>query len=189
MPMDALSVGAHGGALLFLEVGLVPGRGRLRLTGNLGKVMSESAEMALAYARMNATLLRLPKDHLRYDVHVHAPEGAIPKDGPSAGLALLVALVSAYRKEAPAPDVAMTGEISLAGQLLPVGGVRAKVLAAERAGVRRVLVPADNAADIPTDVAIEVVALHDVAEAIDAAFGVGAKKPRTVKRVARTRKR
>ncbi len=165
-----LSVSGSGGALLFLEAGVAPGRGRLQLTGSLGKVMSESIETALSYARIHWQELGLPKDHLRHDVHLHAPEGGTPKDGPSAGVAVLVAIVSAFRGVAPAGDVAMTGEISLTGNVLPVGGVRAKVLAAERAGVVRVIVPAENLVDVPKDTGVVVVAVRTVAEALAAAF-------------------
>jgi ATP-dependent Lon protease len=172
-----LSVGSDGGAILFLEVGLVPGKGRLRLTGRLGEVMQESVQTALSYARMHAERLGLPKDRLACDVHLHAPEGAVPKDGPSAGTAVLVALVSAFRGVAPAADLALTGEMSLAGHVLRVGGVRAKVLAAERAGVRRIVVPADNVPDVPRDLQVEIVPVRTVEEALAAAFGAPAPAP------------
>jgi ATP-dependent Lon protease len=166
-----LSVGADGGSILFIEVGLVPGKGRLRLTGRLGEVMQESVQAALSYARMHAERLGLPRERLAYDVHVHAPEGAVPKDGPSAGIAVLTALVSAFRSEAPAADLALTGEMSLAGHVLRVGGVRAKVLAAERAGVRRVVLPADNLPDVPPDAGVVSVPVRSVEDALCAAFG------------------
>jgi ATP-dependent Lon protease len=166
-----LSVSGDGGALLLLEVGLVPGKGKLHATGSLGKVMGESVQTALTYARMHAARLGLPENHADFDVHVHAPEGAIPKDGPSAGIALLVALVSAFRNEPPASDVAMTGEVSLSGQVLRVGGVKPKVLAAERAGVGRVLLPEGNLVDAPRDTRVVLVPVSHVDEALAAAFG------------------
>lgn len=166
-----LSVSGDGGALLLLEVGLVPGKGKLHMTGSLGKVMGESVQTALTYARMHAARLGLPKDHAAFDVHVHAPEGAIPKDGPSAGVALLVAIVSAFRKQAPAADLAMTGELSLSGSVLRVGGVKAKVLAAERASVRRVVLPEGNVVDSPRDGQVALVPVAHVDEVLAAAFG------------------
>jgi len=168
-----LSVSADGGAILFLEVGLVPGKGRLRLTGRLGEVMKESVQTALSYARIHADRLGLSKEKLACDVHLHAPEGAVPKDGPSAGTAVLVALVSAFRGVPPAAGLALTGEMSLSGHVLRVGGVRAKVLAAERAGVRRVLVPADNLPDVPRDLKVEIHPVHTVEEALALAFAQG----------------
>lgn len=172
-----LSVSGEGGALLLLEVGLVPGKGKLHATGSLGKVMGESVQTALTYARMHAARLGLPENHADFDVHVHAPEGAIPKDGPSAGITLLVALVSAFRNQAPAPDVAMTGELSLSGQVLRVGGVKPKVLAAERAGVRRVLLPEGNLVDAPRDTRVILVPVGHVDDVLAAAFD--ARAPQT----------
>lgn len=151
-----LSVGTDGGALIHVEAALVPGKGTLHLTGRLGEVMQESAQLVLAHLRAHATRYRLDAAALAQDVHVHVPEGAIPKDGPSAGTALLAALVSVARQRPVPAEVAMTGELTLTGRVLAVGGVRAKVLAAERAGVRQVLVPADNAADVPPGVKVEV---------------------------------
>jgi ATP-dependent Lon protease len=165
-----LSVGADGGAILFLEVGLSPGKGRLKLTGRLGEVMRESVQTALSYARMHAARLGIRAERLACDVHLHAPEGAVPKDGPSAGIAVLTALVSAFRGAAPLAGVALTGEMSLAGHVLRVGGVRAKLLAAERAGVKRVVLPADNLPDVPPDLKIAVVPVRSVEEALSAAF-------------------
>lgn len=165
-----LSVSGDGGSLLLLEVGLVPGKGKLHATGSLGKVMGESVQTALTYARMHAARLGLRKDYADFDVHVHAPEGAVPKDGPSAGVALLVALISAFRNQAPSPDVAMTGELSLSGQVLRVGGVKPKVLAAERAGVRRVLLPEGNLVDAPRDTRVVLVPVGHVDDVVAAAF-------------------
>ena len=145
-----------GGEILVTEATLMPGRGRLTLTGKLGDVMQESAQAAMSYVRANADEFGLPKDfHRRQDVHVHVPEGAIPKDGPSAGITLATALVSALARVPTRRDVAMTGEITLRGKVLPVGGVKEKVLAAHRAGLKTIVLPKDNEkdlADIPKNV-------------------------------------
>ena len=139
-----------GGRLLFVEVTTVTGTGKLRLTGRLGEVMKESAQAALSLIRSQAT--RFAVDHVNFerrDVHIHLPSGAIPKDGPSAGIALTTALVSALGGRLVRHDVAMTGEVTLRGHVLPVGGVREKLLAAHRAGIRDVILPARNRKDEP----------------------------------------
>ncbi len=134
-----------GGQVLFIEASVVPGRGNLKLTGSLGDVMKESAQAALAWLREHAAgPLRLPEA----DVHVHVPEGAVPKDGPSAGLVLLVAIASALTGRVVRHDLALTGEITLRGLVLPIGGVREKVLAAARAGVKEIVLPKANAEDL-----------------------------------------
>ncbi len=145
-----------GGEILFVETTLIPGRGQVLLTGKLGDVMQESARAAMTYVRSQATQLGIAPDfYRRQDVHIHVPEGAIPKDGPSAGITMATALVSALTGIAIRQDVAMTGEITLRGKVLPIGGLKEKLLAALRLGIRTVLVPKDNEkdlADIPAEI-------------------------------------
>jgi len=141
-----------GGEILFIEASLSRGSGRLTITGQLGDVMKESAQAAVSYVKARADDLGIPQDAFRYwDLHVHVPAGAIPKDGPSAGTALLAALVSAYTQRRVRPTVAMTGEITLRGLVLPVGGIKEKLLAAHRAGIDHVLLPKKNEKNV-TDI-------------------------------------
>ncbi len=152
-----------GGELLTTECTLMNGKGKLTLTGKLGDVMQESAQAALSYVRSRAADLGLAEDfHSKLDVHIHVPEGAIPKDGPSAGITIATTLVSALTRIPTRRDVAMTGEITLRGKVLPIGGLKEKVLAAHRAGVTTIILPRDNEkdlADIPKDV-LDTLSFH-----------------------------
>jgi ATP-dependent Lon protease len=139
-----------------IEVAVMPGDGAVDLTGRLGDVMKESARTALSYIRSQSDALNIPKDfHKTSDLHIHVPEGAVPKDGPSAGVAITCAMVSAITGRKARQDVAMTGEVTLRGKVLPIGGVKEKLLAAHRMGINIVLLPEDNQkdlADLPADV-------------------------------------
>jgi len=138
-----------GGDVLTIEVSVLAGKGTLLLTGSLGEVMQESAQAALSYMRNRAEEFNVPNDDFDYfDVHVHVPEGAVPKDGPSAGVTLAAALISAFTERKVRSDFAMTGEITLRGKILPVGGIKEKVLAARRARIKKVIIPRQNERDL-----------------------------------------
>ncbi len=140
---------ANGGEIMFIECSLSKGKGKLTTTGNLGDVMKESVMIAYQYLKAHPQFLKIPlKDFENKDIHIHAPEGAIPKDGPSAGITILSAMASAYRNKKIKSGIAMTGEITLRGRVLPVGGIKEKILAAKRAGVKQVILSQDNERDI-----------------------------------------
>jgi ATP-dependent Lon protease len=170
-----------GGEVLFVEATAMPGSGKLTITGQVGEVMRESAQAALSYVRRNLARIGpdLPEDWFaNHDIHIHVPAGAVPKDGPSAGIAMVTALVSLVSGQAVSNDVAMTGEVTLTGQVLPVGGLKEKALAAQRAGIKRVIVPERNEGDIAEIPkrerdGLEFVFAGDVGEALEAALDGG----------------
>ncbi len=165
-----------GGDVLYVETTRMPGKGRVEITGQLGDVMNESARAALAYVRTHANELGIDPEFLeKHDLHVHVPAGGIPKDGPSAGVTLFTAFASLLSGRRVRPDTAMTGEATLRGRVLPVGGIKSKVLAAHRAGFERVLLPRKNAHDvdeIPSSVRdqIEIVLVDDMREVLELAL-------------------
>lgn len=160
-----------GGDIMFIEAALMRGKGEVLLTGQLGDVMKESARAAWTFARSHAALLGIEETSFERDLHIHVPAGAIPKDGPSAGVAMASALVSALSKRPCRRDVAMTGEVTLSGRVLPIGGVKEKLLGAVRAGIRTVVLPKENVPDLedlPQDVrdGLEIVPVQDLSEAL-----------------------
>jgi ATP-dependent Lon protease len=163
-----------GGDIMFVEASVMPGESGFVLTGQLGDVMKESARAALSYAKANWKSLGIAEDALRnQEVHIHVPAGAIPKDGPSAGVTMATALISAVSGRKVRRDVAMTGELTLTGRVLPIGGVKEKVLGAVRAGIKEVVLPIDNEADLedlPEDVYKQIV-FHPV-ESLDDVIAV-----------------
>ena len=165
-----------GGDVLYVEASTLPGTGRLVLTGQLGDVMKESARAALTYVLAHSERLGFPADAFEgKDVHIHVPAGAVPKDGPSAGVTIFTALASLFSGRQVRSDTAMTGEATLRGRVLPVGGIEAKVLAAHRRGLTRVLLPKGNAPDledVPTEVrdAMEIIVVDSMEQAIEHAL-------------------
>jgi ATP-dependent Lon protease len=174
-----LAVTPFGGEVLSIEASLFPGKGNLQLTGQLGDVMKESVQAAYSYARAHAEALGISASlSAEKDVHVHVPSGAIPKDGPSAGVAMATALVSAMTDTPVRSDVAMTGEVTLRGRVLRIGGVKEKVMAAQRAGLTTIIMPKSNEVDIE-DVPAEVrkeLSLHFV-EDVDEVLKLALTKP------------
>ncbi len=180
-----LAVTAAGGDVLFIEATAYPGGGKLIVTGQLGEVMQESAHAALSWVRSHAERLGLePEWFSEHDVHIHVPAGAVPKDGPSAGITIATALVSLARGKPVSSDVAMTGEITLTGQVLQIGGVRDKVLAAQRAGVHKIILPRENEpdlAELPPQAReqLQFVLADTIEDVLGEAFdGDGTKRPR-----------
>jgi ATP-dependent Lon protease len=165
-----------GGDTLSIETQAVPGTGKIQLTGQLGDVMQESAQAAITYIRSIAESYGIEKDFYKTcDIHVHVPEGAVPKDGPSAGVTMFTSVMSALTGTPVRKDVAMTGEITLRGKVLPVGGIKEKVLAAYRAGIRTILLPEENKADadeIPKNISrqIRFIYLTKAKETLEYAF-------------------
>ncbi|MGC2015579.1 MAG: endopeptidase La, partial [Candidatus Acidiferrales bacterium] len=168
-----------GGEVLSTEATLMQGKGRLTLTGKLGDVMQESAQAAMSYVRSRSHLFSLPKDFYRHiDIHMHVPEGAIPKDGPSAGITICTSIVSALTMIPVRCDIAMTGEITLRGKVLPIGGVKEKLLAAHRLGLRTIILPKDNEkdlADIPQEIQAQM-SIHFV-ESMDEVLQIALEHP------------
>jgi ATP-dependent Lon protease len=179
-----------GGEILFIEASRVPGKGAIILTGQIGDVMKESATAAYTLVRSRSAAMGIdPKLVAESDIHIHVPAGAVPKDGPSAGVAMFTALASLFLNRPVRHDVAMTGEITLRGLVLPIGGLKEKTLAAKRAGIKQVIVPARNEKDLP-DIPDEVkntLRFHfvkNVDEVLEVALGAGAKMPRPKTRTA-----
>jgi ATP-dependent Lon protease len=171
-----LAYTAAGGDVLFIEAQAYAGKGRLTITGQLGEVMQESAQAALSWVRSHTAALGLPDAWFaEHDVHIHVPAGAVPKDGPSAGVTMAAALASLVREIPVVDDVGMTGEITLTGQVLPIGGVREKALAAQRAGLRRVILPSENEVDLAelpdeTRRELEFIPVDTIEQVLDVAF-------------------
>ena len=148
-----------GGSILFIEVNIMPGKGKLILTGKLGEVMKESCQAAVSYVRSRAKNFGINKDFYEIDIHIHVPEGATPKDGPSAGSAITTALISALINKKVPSEIGMTGEITIRGNVLEIGGLKEKVIAGHRAGLKKIIIPVENKkdlVDIPTEVKKEV---------------------------------
>ena len=174
--VTGLAYTEYGGDILPIEVNYFKGKGGLVLTGNLGNVMKESASIALDYVKSNAEHFNINPDlFLENDIHIHVPEGAVPKDGPSAGVAITTAIVSCLSKTPVDPDVAMTGEVTLRGNALPIGGLREKSLAALRCGIKTIIVPKENKKDVdelPKEVkeSLKIIFMESVDDAVKVAL-------------------
>ena len=174
--VTGLAYTEYGGDILPIEVNYFKGKGSLILTGHLGDVMKESASIALDYVKSNAEYFQVdPELFINNDIHIHVPEGAVPKDGPSAGVAMTCAIISCLSKRPVSPDVAMTGEVTLRGQALPIGGLREKSLAALRSGIKKIVVPKDNKKDVeelPKEVkdTLQIVYMSSVEDAVRESF-------------------
>ena len=174
--VTGLAYTEYGGDILPIEVNYFKGKGALILTGHLGDVMKESASIALDYVKSNAELFQIdPEIFINNDIHIHVPEGAVPKDGPSAGVAMTCAIISCLSKRPVSPDVAMTGEVTLRGQALPIGGLREKSLAALRCGIKTIIVPKENKKDVdelPQEVkdSLKIVFMSNVEDAVKICF-------------------
>ncbi len=195
-----LAYTAAGGDILFIEAQAYPGKGKLTITGQLGEVMQESAQAALSWVRSHTAELGMPETWFSdHDVHVHVPAGAVPKDGPSAGVTMATAIASLVRGTPVSEDVGMTGEITLTGQILPIGGIREKVLAAQRAGLKRVILPSENKVDLDdlpaeTRRELEFILVDSIEQVFDVAFdgagnGAARQAPAVVKQAAASRAR
>jgi ATP-dependent Lon protease len=184
-----------GGDILFIEVSVMPGRGNLTLTGHLGDVMKESCQAALSYVRSRYEMFGLEKDfYHKLDIHVHVPEGAVPKDGPSAGTAIATAMVSALTKIPIKKEVGMTGEITLRGRVMEIGGIKEKTIAAHRAGIKTIVMPKENMKDIEEDVPkhvltdLKFVPVTQVDEALAEALDFPGKKMEFKSKITKTSK-
>ena len=166
----------YGGDVLFTEVSALKGRGALIITGRLGEVMKESCRIALSLVRLHGEELKLDQEfYRRNDLHIHIPSGAVPKDGPSAGITIATALASCLTQRPVPGDLAMTGEITLRGKVMPIGGLRVKLLAASRANIKKVLIPKDNQrelAEIPKEelAGLEIIPVENISEVFQLIF-------------------
>ena len=165
-----------GGDTLQIEVNVMPGKGEIMLTGQLGDVMKESARTGISYIRSVSSKYQIAEDFFeKHDIHVHIPEGAVPKDGPSAGITMATAMLSAITGQKVHADIAMTGEVTLRGRVLPIGGLKEKLLAAKNAGIKTVLVPKKNVPDVEElsqeiTKGLEILPVEHMEEVLRAAF-------------------
>ncbi|HSO26749.1 MAG TPA: S16 family serine protease, partial [Anaerolineales bacterium] len=185
----------NGGEIMPIEVLLMEGKGGLQITGQIGNIMQESAQAALSYIKSRSRQLNIdPEVYEQVDIHIHIPEGAIPKDGPSAGITMATALASAFTGRKVSHEVGMTGEITLRGRVLPVGGVREKVLAAHRAGIRTVILPKRNVkdlADVPKKARkdLNIRPVEHIDEVLEIALLPGTPSRKTIRPQKKTRAR